>query len=159
MADKDHEEIAEELVSLTPSAKHQWDWINGFFETMRNEWDGIDVVRIDKFMYLVRLFVKILLENAIDDPSQLQKLMKNLIDKCSYKGIGLLFHIADVYVEELPDLMLSQKLEFIEPFVGLMKSSKLNQVIDMVYNRILLKLAETRDKGLMDWAHKEATSQ
>ena len=85
--------------------------------------------------------------------------MKNLIDKCSYKGIGLLFHIADVYVEELPDLMLSQKLEFIEPFVGLMKSSKLNQVIDMVYNRILLKLAETRDKGLMDWAHKEATSQ
>lgn len=158
MADKEHEEIAEGLVSLIKSAPSKWEWINGFFETMRNEWDGIDLVRIDKFMYLVRVFLKSSLEHGLDAMGELQKVLKNLIEKCAFRGMGLIFHVADVYLEEMPSVPFTQKIEYIEPFISLMKSNKLNQVIDMVYNKILLKLVENRDTELKDWAYSQATS-
>jgi Nucleolar protein,Nop52. len=74
----------------------------------------------------------------------------NIIEKSSYKGSGLLFHIADVYIDEIPNITLKNKLSLINPFIELMKTSKLNQIVDMVYTRILLKLAENRENGLSD---------
>lgn len=159
MADKDHSEVATNLALLSSISKSTWEWLLAFFETMRNEWDQIDAIRIDKFMFLVRLMIKNALNEALIDEGEWLKILFNIIEKSSYKGSGLLFHIADVYIDEIPNITLKNKLSLINPFIELMKTSKLNQIVDMVYTRILLKLAENRENGLSDWAYSNATTK
>ena len=159
MADKDHELISEKLASLNDYAKNKWEWIHAFFETMKNEWDGIDPIRIDKFMYLVRMILKAVLNYASNEMNELYTILQALFDKTNFKGMGLIYHVADIYLEEIPKVEFDKTLEFIQPFIKLMKSSKLNQVTDMVYQKILLKLAEKRENSLKDWAYSQASSR
>lgn len=160
MADKNHNEVSEQIVKLTTSAiKPSWPWRLGFYETMHNEWDGIDSVRIDKFMYLVRLFTRETLHLAVTQPEEWVKVLQVLIEKSAVKGIALLFHVADVYLEEMPNVDEDMKMVLVGPFVELMKKTRLNQVCDMVYSRILLRIAQNPSGKLTEWVYTQATSQ
>lgn len=160
MADKDHELISESLVSLDAlTKKYSSEWTSGFFQTMKNEWNLIDPIRIDKFMYLVRVFLRNCLKSAISKPKPWIKTLEYVLNDCLNKAMGLIFHIIDIYLEELPETSFEKKLELIGPFISLMKSSKLIQVTETVYQKILLNLAETKEQALTDWVFSQATSQ
>jgi ribosomal RNA-processing protein 1 len=159
MADKAHEQTADEIVSLNHFFKQPFEWYAAFFETMRKEWDLLDAYRIDKYMYLVRVFLRDALKSAQEHKNEWLVLLDTLFDRCKIKGMALLYHIADVYIEELGQLDLMEKLELAQPFVTLLKSAKMNQVCELVYSKVLLKLAESCDKRLAEWAFTMATSQ
>ncbi|OMJ82797.1 hypothetical protein SteCoe_16394 [Stentor coeruleus] len=160
MADRNHNEVSEQIVKLKISTKKaSWPWCLGFYETMHNEWDGIDSVRIDKFMYLVRLFTRETLHLAVTQPEEWVKVLQVLIEKSAVKGIALLFHVADVYLDEMPEVDEDMKMLLVSPFVELMKKTRLNQVCDMVYSRILLRISEKSSVKLSEWVYTQATSQ
>jgi ribosomal RNA-processing protein 1 len=159
MADKSHEKIAQEIVALNQIFKEPFEWYSCFFETMRREWDLLDSVRVDKFMYLVRVFLKDSLKAARANKELWNSLLENLFEKCKIKGMALLFHIADVYVDEIGRAKMAEKFELIDPFVNLMKTTRLVQICDLIYNKVLLKLAENREKSLGEWTFTQATSQ
>jgi Nucleolar protein,Nop52 len=159
MADQDQDDVADAIVALNSYVINKWDWVSCYFETMRNEWDTLDSIRIDKFMRLVRMFLRNVLATVSQANHEWKEILTTLIDKCKTKGMGLLYHISDIYVDEIPQTGFLEIMDLSSPFIELMKHSKLNQVIDMVYNRILLKVTEKYGLEIRDWAYFEATSQ
>lgn len=160
MADKMHTETIQELESLFAVTKFdKFLWFQSFLETMRVQWEGLDPVRIDKFMLLVRYMLRTILLSAVQDTKTWAKLLSDFIEKCVYKAQSLLFHIADIYLEEIPECEFKTKVKLVLPFVKFMKTVKINHLIEMVYNKILLKLTEDKDEQLAKWLFKQATSE
>lgn len=133
MSDKPlvQEELSEELGSLLhafPSINIGVQFFQNFLETMCLEWFGIDQWRIDKFMMLVRRVTRQMLfalKNSEWDEDAIKQFAVALnktifqINKCPK---GLLFHICDLYVEELAkvsqgDLTEDRTHVLIEPFL------------------------------------------
>jgi ribosomal RNA-processing protein 1 len=160
MADKDHTETVEEITSLYSSVQvSHFLWFESFLEMMRNEWEGIDSVRIDKFMLLVRFMLRSVLTKSIESPTEWVTLMTGFLEKCVFKAQSLMFHVADVLLDELPGCSFKVKKKIVKPFIAMMKQSKLNHLIDMVYEKILMKLVEGRDDGLEKWLFDLATTK
>jgi ribosomal RNA-processing protein 1 len=160
MADKLHLETVQELESLYSVT--QFDsflWFRSFLEMMRNEWEGLDPVRIDKYMLLVRYMLRTILINAIKDTKAWTGLLSDFIEKSVYKAQSLLFHVADIYLEELPESEFKVKIKMILPFIRLMKTTRINHLADMVYGKIILKLVGENDERLAKWLFKHATSE
>ncbi|KAG5673854.1 hypothetical protein PVAND_003865 [Polypedilum vanderplanki] len=143
MSDKPlvQEELAEELGSLIhcfPNIKIGIQFFQNFLETMCLEWFGIDQWRIDKFMMLVRRVTRQMLfalKNSDWDDEALKQfgiaLNKTVfqMNKCPK---GLIFHICDLYIEEIAkvsqgDLSEDRTHFLIEPF--LMYYAKQNDVL------------------------------
>lgn len=58
-------QLAERLSKTVGKASEPWEWVAAFFEVMRNEWDGLDKHRKDKFLYLTRVFLRKVLKRAV----------------------------------------------------------------------------------------------
>lgn len=160
MADKMHTETIQEIESLFTVTKFdKFTWFQSFLEMMRTQWEGIDPVRIDKFMLLVRYMLRIILISAVQDTKTWSTLLSDFIEKCVYKAQSLLFHIADIYLEEIPECEFKVKIKLVLPFTNFMKTVKISHLIEMVYNKILVKLVEDKDKKLAKWLFKQATSE
>jgi ribosomal RNA-processing protein 1 len=160
MADKLHEETVEEISSLYKSVQiNHLLWFSSFLEMMRNEWEGIDPVRLDKFMLFVRYMLREVLPTAIESPDAWAEVLTGFIEKSVYKSQSLLFHLADILLDELPSCSFATKRKIIKPLITFMKSCKLNHLIDLVYNKILLKLVESKEEGLEKWLYNLATSK
>ncbi|GAV98853.1 Nop52-domain-containing protein [Lentinula edodes] len=79
-----------ELVLTTTNSSSKLSFLNGFWETMVREWNGIDRLRLDKYLMLTDLF-----DGRVP--------------------VGLVYHIADVYLEELEKALRSSTRDTIKP--------------------------------------------
>lgn len=106
-------------------------YLSAFLLTMRREWTGIDVLRLDKFYLLIRKFlhnVFVLLKNSSWDLELSRRLMGVLVERTfladdKLQGNGVNYHIASVFLEELRPF-LPVRLEVLAvlllPFVSVM---------------------------------------
>lgn len=81
-----------------------------FWETITREWSGIDVLRIDKFLLLVRRYLAVGFRycsarkwhHAVVDGLLLRTLEQTALDPRNQKmPCGVRFQLADIWVEEL----------------------------------------------------------
>ncbi|KAF6261227.1 nucleolar protein,Nop52-domain-containing protein [Scenedesmus sp. NREL 46B-D3] len=135
-------ELAERLAGLLQQmrpAMAQLYWA-GLLATLRREWFAMDHHRLDKFLMLVRKFVAALLARLADtqwDAAAITSLttqlplQQQLIPASSSKSLGLSYHLADVWLQELKQLpsqqqqALSQQalLLLLEPFVAVLEAA------------------------------------
>ncbi|KAF5323517.1 hypothetical protein D9611_005657 [Ephemerocybe angulata] len=109
-------ELAELVLTITSNTA-SIAFLRGFWQTIVREWSGIDQLRLDKYYLLVRRFVNAafrLLARAKWDTG----LCKQYNEVLTAKGgplcpedikvpLGLVYHFADVYLEELNKVQLS----------------------------------------------------
>lgn len=85
-------------------------YLSVFFTTLRREWSGIDVLRLDKFYLLIRRFVncsfQLLKKNSWD--IELSRLVMTIYEEKSllanekkFLGNGVNYHIVSVFLEEI----------------------------------------------------------
>ncbi|KAJ3787116.1 Nop52-domain-containing protein [Lentinula aff. detonsa] len=100
-----------ELVLTTTNTSSALSFLNGFWETIVREWNGIDRLRLDKYLMLVRRFVDVSFRFLVLHDWDL-KLCQEYNIILTYQGgplcpsdgrvpVGLVYHVADVYLEGL----------------------------------------------------------
>ena len=134
--------LTDRLVDLLDQALDKFNWLNAFYETMRSEWDGIDIHRVDKFMTLVRAYVLASLEWAQNNVEPWTQILNALLSKATGKGLGLAIHMADVYLEEMGDVDYEVAMKLADPFLQLIIHTKLSHIVTGFFKIILPRLAE-----------------
>nr|GEW15323.1 ribosomal RNA processing protein 1 homolog [Tanacetum cinerariifolium]GEW15324.1 ribosomal RNA processing protein 1 homolog [Tanacetum cinerariifolium] len=106
------EKISSLLLTLNVDSSLQY--LSAFLVTMRREWSGIDVLRLDKFYLLIRRFVNysfnLLKKNAWD--VELTKSVMSvyeektmLANEMKFLGNGVNYHISSVFLDEVKGYM------------------------------------------------------
>jgi len=106
-------------------------YLSVFLLTMRREWPGIDVLRLDKFYLLIRRFLHhcfAFLKSNSWDLELSSRLMGVLVESTffsddKFQGNGVNYHIVSVFLEELRPFLpvRSEIIELLlEPFVSVM---------------------------------------
>ncbi|XP_062094267.1 uncharacterized protein LOC133800322 [Humulus lupulus] len=127
-------QLADSLSSLIPKLdlSLSLQYFSIFLLTMRREWSGIDVYRLDKFYLLIRRFLHnffVLLKRNSWDLELSQRLMgvleeRTFLDDDNIQGNGVNYHIAAIFLEELRPF-LPIRLEVVEalykPFISVME--------------------------------------
>jgi ribosomal RNA-processing protein 1 len=134
--------LTDRLVDLLDQASDKFNWLNAFYETMRTEWDGIDIHRVDKYMTLVRAYVLASLDWAQNNLDQWIELLNTLLNRATGKGLGLAIHIADVYIEEMGDVDYDLAMKLVGPFLKMIVSAKLPHIVTGYFRRIMERLAQ-----------------
>ncbi|KAG9314086.1 Nop52-domain-containing protein [Chiua virens] len=133
------QELAELLLTIT-NILSSLSFLRGFWVTTVREWNGIDRLRMDKYYMLVRRFVSAsfrLLIRAKWDPSALQEYTSILTNAggplCPTDvrvPTGLVFHLAEIYLEELEKALSASDsptpvpiLPLLSPFINLAAST------------------------------------
>ncbi|TPX35303.1 hypothetical protein SmJEL517_g02330 [Synchytrium microbalum] len=163
--------LAEQLASLMLDMEPEmaWRYYETFWLTMLNSWSKIDLLRLDKFYYLLRQFhmtaFKWLSQHDWDDDS-VDKLLSVLADGPLHPTNmkvqdSLRYHTCEVFLEELEKALGGPKCEgidaatfykLIHPFITLMSKTR-NPVIckyirDGIIDPILAK--RTQDDWCID---------
>ncbi|KAG7099613.1 hypothetical protein E1B28_001441 [Marasmius oreades] len=109
-------ELAELMLIITTTSS-SLAFLNGFWETLFREWNGIDRLRMDKYYMLVRRFVnasfRLLLRNDWE-----QKICEEYNNILTRQGgplcpndtkvpTSLAYHLSDIYLEELDKVLES----------------------------------------------------
>ncbi|TKA51715.1 hypothetical protein B0A49_13477 [Cryomyces minteri] len=85
-------------------------WMDAFWKTMSREWMGIDVLRMDKFLFLTRQYLaasfRYLARKRWEDTELVDQYMDILAETPlnppdAKVPNGLRFHVLDIYVDEL----------------------------------------------------------
>jgi len=146
MSDKPlvQEKLADSIAKLILCFGHldaSYLFLNCAFSTLTREWNGLDRLRVDKFMVLVRRLVRysfVLMKKNNWDPKVVSSVTEVFnksiasIDSKVYISVGIKFHFADIYCEELGkvaggtiDHAVIQLC--LEPFINILtKSSDMN---------------------------------
>ncbi|XP_010265401.1 PREDICTED: ribosomal RNA processing protein 1 homolog B [Nelumbo nucifera] len=155
--------LASLLVSLDlPLSVH---YFEVFLTTIRREWSGIDLLRLDKFYLLIRRFVNyffLLLKKNSWDLELSSRLMciweeKTLLASDKYPAQGINYHVSEVFLEELKPF-LPVRLEILgvlfKPFLSVMEKSSdkvfLNKIKSGIFDCLLRngkKLLELKKAG------------
>ncbi|KAL0040673.1 hypothetical protein WJX79_001241 [Trebouxia sp. C0005] len=107
-------DLAVRLAEILPmlSYKVAYLYFTVFLSTIRREWFGIDRLRLDKFMMLVRKFVRALFlylqaqKWDVEIVTQFMTYIQNdvMLSTDSHPAAGLTYHIADVFMVELKEV-------------------------------------------------------
>lgn len=141
-------------------------YIECFFECMEREWSGIDYLRMDKFLSLVRYFIHCsfdyfaLNEWKLSLIEQFSNILRYKINLLNSTNRGLFLHLNDVYIEELikicridgddhlsksfrPTLTFDALYNLLTPFITIYLES--NQLYQQQYviQKIFQKLMES----------------
>lgn len=113
-------------------------FLETFWKTIAREWGGIDALRMDKYLYLIRQYLnasfKYLARNAWSNTDAVSGYMKILSDVPLHPTDpkipnGLRYHVLDIYLDELEKLG-GEKMEgvpveaLLEPIESLKKDGK-----------------------------------
>ncbi|KAH7403461.1 hypothetical protein BKA64DRAFT_598547 [Cadophora sp. MPI-SDFR-AT-0126] len=107
-----------DLVSVLPSPS-VIPFLRAFWQTMQREWTNIDVLRMEKFLLLVRRYLgatfKLLKEGGWDE-ALVQSHVELLLEvPCNVTEVrvpnGMRFHVIDIYVDELERVGLLEEQE------------------------------------------------
>lgn len=116
MSDKprNQQRLARDLAELTDvlsSTEVKLLWLEAFWKTMSREWGGIDSLRMDKYLYLVRCYVNKGFEVATGKSGKWKawEMYKKVLeaDGCPLSvrdvkvPVGLKLHVLDIWVDEL----------------------------------------------------------
>lgn len=135
-------QLADSLSSVIPrlDLPLSLHFLSVFLLTMRREWSGIDVLRLDKFYLLIRRFIHnsflLLKRNSWD--LDLSRRFMGVLDETvffaddKFQGNGVNYHIASIFLEELT------------PFLPIC-----SQVVDVLFNPFLLVMTKLPDKVLL----------
>ncbi|CAD7699760.1 unnamed protein product [Ostreobium quekettii] len=103
--------LADELSGIVEGLQEQVAplYVAGLFSTMRREWIGIDYLRLDKFLMLVRKFLSSTFRRihasgwCSTHCRCLMDVLENeiFLPQSGPSAAGLAYHVADLYVEEL----------------------------------------------------------
>lgn len=139
------EELSNQIAGLLhrfQNVDSQFLYLETFLQTIKREWTGIDRLRMDKFLQLVRFVIRQsfeMLKRRRWETSVVARfldlLSAQVLVSTSAAPCGLQFHILDLYMTELSgvgsaELTAEQNLTFIEPFCKSAAKTK---------DRILLK--------------------
>eukprot|EP00798_Chlamydomonas_sp_ICE-L_P021513 gene21513-28496_t len=106
-------ELAQRFADLLPSFNTEmgFTYFSAFVGTMRREWFGIDRLRLDKFLLLVRMFLASMFTTMANKKWDLEIvqlymdfLRSSLLipeGNSTMKVLGLTYHIADIFITEL----------------------------------------------------------
>jgi ribosomal RNA-processing protein 1 len=167
------QEMADIVLSIEQSKDEESDgamrFLEGFFDAMVREWWGLDKWRVDKFMMLVRRFVGAgmrLLAQRSWQADSVQRftsvLMKagGVLDANNVKTPhGLLYHVCDVYLEELDKACQGLEEEetalpvaaLIQPYIVLAATCHARLHYDRIFKSVLAPLLDdclVAEKGL-----------
>ncbi|CZR62018.1 related to RRP1 protein [Phialocephala subalpina] len=155
------------LVSVLPSPSEKIAFLNAFWKTMQREWTNIDVLRMEKFLLVVRRYLAATFEVMRDEGWEegvVGEVIKTLEGcPCEVEDVrvpnGLRFHVIDIYVDELERVtVLEEGSEapvevLLEPLRKLAKGSP-NKVVRTKAKEALAderlpgnKKIETEEKG------------
>ncbi|XP_044737907.1 ribosomal RNA processing protein 1 homolog [Chrysoperla carnea] len=135
-------------------------FLNCFLKTMINEWFGIDQLRLNKFLMLVRRVLRqtlIFMKKYKWDINMIKKLGTSLTETVlSHKivvPLGLSLHFIEIYLEELAKVSnrgLSKEIvtEFLRPFAKQMVLLKDGRVTNHIANHIFRYLLKQSDEGI-----------
>jgi ribosomal RNA-processing protein 1 len=155
------QQLANDLAGLVDVLQEQnaMPFVQAFWKTMAREWSNIDVLRMDKFLLLVRRYWSAQLrylegksweQGAVEELSGiLSSIPLNAADPKIPNGLR--YHFIDIYVDELDQIDRKRDPKFpletlLEPLRILQKSSPTKSV------RTRAKEALADDR-LQDWAH------
>lgn len=131
-------------------------FIAAFFKIIQREWMGLDHLRLDKFMTLVRRMVHETLRCALkaDTPAVYTNILHDILNSASN---GLRFHIMDVYVDELataaPDASTEQVQSLLAPIYAQCVMTNHKLVFEHVSKDVLRPLLQR----IMEVHGKEAS--
>lgn len=132
--------LAEELASILDITPTPWLWSTACLEMLRLQWDTLDRFRFDKFMHLARLYLRRTMALVTSSSlTQWTDLMYSFLDKATYKGQALAFHVFDIFAEERPKKAVKSTLRLLRPFLMYLKEVKLPHIAEAVYTRILAR--------------------
>ncbi|KUJ07995.1 uncharacterized protein LY89DRAFT_541919, partial [Mollisia scopiformis] len=99
------------LLTILPSLPEKIEFLRAFWKTMQREWTNIDVLRMEKFLLLVRRFLAATFVAAKEGKMEWEEervgmLVRTLEEvPCEVEDVkvpnGLRFHVIDIYVDEL----------------------------------------------------------
>ncbi|KAI9655313.1 MAG: hypothetical protein M1821_005460 [Bathelium mastoideum] len=157
---KPQQQLARDLAELVQSLQPQnvIPFLDAFWRTIAREWVGIDVFRMDKFLYLIRQYL------AASFRFFAQRDWRNTDDLMEYLDVltttplhptdskvpdGLRYHVMDIYVDELDRVDPERK--------GLMPIKNLLRPIKLLKKQSHTKAIRVRaqevlsDERLADW--------
>ena len=150
-----------DIVNLWDLAANKWHWNFIILETIRIEWVNLELSELTRIMNYLRVFLKTTISISVStqDIKNWTDILSRLISNSFTKGIGIVYFLADIYIEEIKSLNFQEILQLIEPFVELMKNVQIPQLIEMVYSRIFLRMKDLHHKGLGEWVFSVARSK
>lgn len=149
-----------EVVNLCEIASNKWHWNFMFLEAIRAEWVDLELSELMRVMKYLKVFLKITICNAVHDRSieKWADVMNHVISNSLLKGIGIVYYLADIYISEVEGLEFADVLMLVGPFVWLMKTVQIPQLIEMLHYRVFCRLKDLAFEGFSDWVFKVAMS-
>lgn len=97
------------LVSVLPSLSEKIEFLRAFWKTMQREWTNIDVLRMEKFLLVVRRYLAatfLVMKDEGWGEGCVEEIIKTLEEiPCEVEDVrvpnGLRFHVIDIYVDEM----------------------------------------------------------
>ncbi|KAJ9647775.1 hypothetical protein H2199_001549 [Coniosporium tulheliwenetii] len=137
-------------------------FLDAFWKTMAREWKGIDALRMDKFLFLIRQYLaasfRQLAKQQWRDTDRIEQYMDVLratpLNARDHKiPNGLRYHVIDIYVDELDKVDADRDghmplEQLLRPLMALRKESPTKAV------RTRVKEALEGDERLRDWNGK-----
>jgi ribosomal RNA-processing protein 1 len=158
------ERLAQLVVDLSPRVALSF--FQGFVQTMKREWSGIDQHRMNKYLVLVRKFYAASLsrlEHAKWDPAVVSQFMSVLRDDvilmptANDLGAGFAYFVCDIAVEEMVKaaeaagagkrrLAGETVLALLEPFVEGLVATKNKVLLMRLYSAVFSEVARHVDE-------------
>uniref|UniRef100_A0A224X9N4 Putative nucleolar protein n=1 Tax=Panstrongylus lignarius TaxID=156445 RepID=A0A224X9N4_9HEMI len=155
--------VQEEVVEAISNLMHCFNkfseaqtFIMCFFQTLSETWFGLDAHRLDKYLMLVRRFLRqsfVLMESYEWKKEQLMKLIASFKQAFLKAPLGLLMHVCEIYLEELAKITKGKLgedilLELINFFGEIMSTSSDVRLIKHIEEFIYLYLLKQSDLGI-----------
>ncbi|KAE9968491.1 hypothetical protein BLS_005843 [Venturia inaequalis] len=168
MSDKprNQQQLARDLASLVDDLPKEVvvPFLDAFWKTMSREWGGIDVLRMDKFLYLVRQYLNasfsFFAKSGWKDTKRLDEYMTVLSTtplNPTEKRIpnGIRFHVIDIYVDELEKVDEETEAEMpVETLLEPLRAVVRDSPTKIVRNKVKEALEDDRVKA---WLGEETT--
>ncbi|CAH1396743.1 unnamed protein product [Nezara viridula] len=142
-------------------------FIRCFFQSISQAWFGLDSHRLDKYLMLVRRFLRQMLEYLYKEnweSGKVEAISKDLYKSLVLAPIGLNLHLSEIYLEELAkvgrgELNPSTVLEMIKPFADFMQLSSDSRLMKSLTNSLFLQLLRQSEEGIKHQAKFEVWRQ
>ncbi|KAF1826192.1 Nop52-domain-containing protein [Dissoconium aciculare CBS 342.82] len=150
------------LVDVLTTRENTLNFIEGFWKIMSREWNAIDSLRLDKYLYLIRCYVRKGFELCLSTRGQKWKLNDDYLAILRDDGgplnsrdpkvpVGLRLHVLDTWVDEL-DKEDTSRTALVETFIAPLRDLAKETLTTSVRKRVKETL---EDERLEDWKNEK----
>lgn len=149
--------------AFIPNSPPAWQFARGFFLTLQREWLGLDRFRMDKFMMLVRRFLRAtfaMVQRSGWTAEATQTLARDIVVESVLSpaavkpNLGFQMHVVDVYLEELakvagPRITAPVLWAVVQPFARHIQNGSADaRLLAHIESRIFQHLMRQSDLGI-----------